>query len=195
MMDVILLENVENLGAIGDQVKVKSGYGRNYLLPQGKALLATAENVTRMEALRSELESKANAELDEASARAGKLTDLVVTVESRVGPEGKLFGSVGPIDIADALTEMGHDVQRSEIRLPDGAIRVSGDHSAMLHLHSEVNVELTIRVAADGSEAFIDEDEEAPAETAAAPEAAEESGKETPEESNAEAAEESATEK
>jgi large subunit ribosomal protein L9 len=192
MMDVILLENVENLGAIGDQVKVKSGYGRNYLLPQGKALLATAENVTRMEALRAELEAKANAEQGEASARAEKLTELVVTVESRVGPEGKLFGSVGPIDIADALTEMGHDIQRSEIRLPDGAIRVSGDHSAMLHLHSEVNVDITIRVTADGSEAFIDEDEDTPAETAA-PEATEESGEKAPQESKTEAAEESAT--
>ncbi|MCH6573047.1 MAG: 50S ribosomal protein L9 [Proteobacteria bacterium] len=172
-MDLILLEKVENLGEIGDQVKVKSGYGRNYLLPQGKALLATSENVTRMEALRSELEAKANAELGEASARAEKLTGLVVTVESRVGPEGKLFGSVGPIDIAEALAEMGHDVQRSEIRMTDGAIRVAGEHQAMLHLHSDVNVAITIQVAADGSAVVIDPDEEESADIAA-PEAAEE---------------------
>ena len=172
-MDLILLEKVENLGEIGDQVKVKSGYGRNYLLPQGKALLATSENVTRMEALRSELEAKANAELGEASARAEKLTGLVVTVESRVGPEGKLFGSVGPIDIAEALAEMGHDVKRSEIRMTDGAIRVAGEHQAMLHLHSDVNVAITIQVAADGSAVVIDPDEKESADIAA-PEAAEE---------------------
>lgn len=165
-MDLILLENVENLGEIGDKVKVKSGYGRNYLLPQGKALLATSENVARMEALRSELEAKANAELTEASERAEKLTGLVVTVESRVGPEGKLFGSVGPIDIAEALAEMGHDVQRSEVRLPDGAIRVVGEHQAMLHLHSDVNVDITIRVAGDGSEDLLDLEEEDPTEIA-----------------------------
>ncbi|GBF30338.1 50S ribosomal protein L9 [bacterium MnTg04] len=172
-MDVILLEKVENLGEIGDQVKVKSGYGRNYLLPQGKALLATSENVARMEALRTELEAKGNAELGEASARAEKLTGLVVTVESRVGPEGKLFGSVGPIDIAEALAEMGHDVQRSEIRMTDGAIRVAGEHQAMLHLRSDVNVAITIQVAADGSAVVIDPDEEESADITA-PEAAEE---------------------
>ncbi len=172
-MDLILLEKVENLGEIGDQVKVKSGYGRNYLLPQGKALLATRENVTRMEALRSELEARANAELGEASARAGKLAGLVVTVTSRVGPEGKLFGSVGPIDIAEALVTMGHDVQRSEIRLPDGAIRVAGEHEAMLHLHSDVNVAITIQVAGDGAEPVIGLDEEE-ATDIAAPEGAEE---------------------
>ena len=165
-MDLILLEKVENLGEIGDQVKVKSGYGRNYLLPKGKALLATSENVARLEALRSELEAKANAELTEVSARAEKLTGLVVTVESRVGPEGKLFGSVGPIDIAEALSEMGHDVQRSEVRLPDGAIRVVGEHQAMLHLHSDVNVDITIRVAGDGSEDLLDLEEEDPTEIA-----------------------------
>ena len=172
-MDLILLEKVENLGEIGDQVKVKSGYGRNYLLPQGKALLATSENVTRMEALRSELETKANAEMSEAGIRAEKLAGLVVTVTSRVGPEGKLFGSVGPIDIAEALAAMGHDVQRSEIRMPDGAIRVAGEHQAMLHLHSDVNVAITIQVAADGSAVVIDPDEEESADIAA-PEAAEE---------------------
>ena len=177
MMDLILLENVENLGEIGDKVKVKSGYGRNYLLPQGKALLATSENVARMEALRSELEAKANVELTEASERAEKLTGLVVTVESRVGPEGKLFGSVGPIDIAEALAEMGHDVQRSEIRMPDGAIRVVGEHQAMLHLHSDVNVDITIQVAGDGSEVVIDLDEEEQADIET-PEAAEESATE-----------------
>ncbi len=165
-MDLILLEKVENLGEIGDQVKVKSGYGRNYLLPKGKALLATSENVARLEAVRSELEAKANAELTEVSARAEKLTGLVVTVESRVGPEGKLFGSVGPIDIAEALSEMGHDVQRSEVRLPDGAIRVVGEHQAMLHLHSDVNVDITIRVAGDGSEDLLDLEEEDPTEIA-----------------------------
>ena len=177
-MDLILLEKVENLGEIGDQVKVKSGYGRNYLLPQGKALLATSENVARMEALRSELEAKANTELAEASARAEKLTGLVITVASRVGPEGKLFGSVGPIDVAEALAEMGHEVQRSEIRMPDGAIRVTGEHQAMLHLHSDVNVDITIRVEGDGSELVIDEDEEEQADIAA-PETAEESAEES----------------
>lgn len=151
-MDVILLEKVESLGGIGDQVKVKSGFGRNYLLPKGKALLATPDNVKKMEALRAELEAKASAGLKAAQERASKFNDLIVVVKTRVGPEGKLFGSVGPIDIADALSEDGHDVARSEIRLPDGTIRVAGDHAASLHLHSDVNVDMTIRVTAeDGS--------------------------------------------
>ena len=177
------------MGEIVEQVEVKSGYGSNNRLPQGKDLLACSENVTRMEALRSELEDKANAELNEASARAGKLAGLVVTVTSRVGPEGKLFGSVGPIDIAEALAAMGHAVQRSEIRLPDGAIRVAGEHQVMLHLHSDVNVAITIQVAGDGAEPVIDLDEEQ-ATDIAAPEGAEE----TADNAASEAAEASATE-
>ncbi len=168
-MNVILLEKVENLGGIGDQVKVKSGYARNFLLPQGKALLATSENVTKMEALRAELEAKENAEQGTAQERAAGLTGLVVTIESRVGPEGKLFGSVGPIDVADAIAAMGHEVQRSEIRMADGAIRVAGDHSATLHLHSDVNVDITIRVTGDGAEMVsIEEIEEDSTESDAA---------------------------
>jgi len=156
-MDVILLEKVENLGDIGDHVSVKSGFARNFLIPHGKATLATAENIAKFEARRTKLEAKADAELSAAKARAAKLEGQVVTLQANAGPGGKLFGSVGTIDIADACTSLGVDVERSEVRLPDGPLRHVGEHTIELHLHSDVNVSLTVVVEAGETVAMPDE--------------------------------------
>ena len=145
-MQVILLENVENLGGIGDMVKVKPGYGRNYLLPQGKAALATAENIKEIEARRAELEKAAAEELAKARERAKGIEGVEVVVTANVGSEGKLFGSVGPIDIAEALAEVQVAVERSEIRMPEGPIQEVGDFPVGVHLHADVNVEITVKV-------------------------------------------------
>ncbi len=147
-MDVILLENVENLGGIGDLVKVKPGYGRNYLLPQGKAALATAENMKKIEARRAELEKAAAEELARARERAKAINGVEVIVKANAGSEGKLFGSVGPVDIADALAEIQIEVERAEIRMPEGPIGELGEFPVGVHLHSEVDAEITVRVVA-----------------------------------------------
>lgn len=148
-MDVILLEKVENLGNIGDQVKVRSGYGRNFLLPRGKATLATPDNIAVFEARRAELEKKQAAELAAAQARAAAASRLSLTLTAKAGTEGKLFGSLGTADIAEACTAAGVPVKRSEVRLPEGPIRAIGDHSIELHLHSDVNATLRITVVAE----------------------------------------------
>ena len=145
-MNVILLDNVENLGKIGDLVKVKPGYGRNYLLPQGKAALATPENIKEIEARRAELEKAAAEELAAANARAGTIEGMEVVIKANAGPEGKLFGSVGPIDIAEAFDQVQVEVRRSEIRMPEGPIHEIGEYPVGIHLHPDVNVEVTIRV-------------------------------------------------
>ena len=145
-MNVILLENVENLGGIGDLVKVKPGYGRNYLLPQGKAALATPENMKEIETRRAELEKAAAEELEAAKVRAGTVEGMEVVIKANAGPEGKLFGSVGPIDIAEAFDQVQVEVQRSEIRMPEGPIQEIGEFPVGVHLHPEVNVEITVRV-------------------------------------------------
>jgi len=145
-MEVILLEKVDNLGGIGDKVKVKPGYGRNYLLPQGKACAATVENLAKLEARRAELEKKAEGDLSLALERAEKLKDISIRLSAKVGAEGKLFGSIGTVDIAQACEEAGVHVERSEVRLPDGPIRVAGEHQVELHLHSDVNVPLQVTV-------------------------------------------------
>jgi large subunit ribosomal protein L9 len=147
-MDVILLENVENLGGIGDLVKVKPGYGRNYLLPQGKAALATRENMKQIEARRAELEKAAAEELKKAQKRAQSLNGLEVVVKANAGSEGKLFGSVGPIDIADALTAIQVEVERAEIRMPEGPIGELGEFPIGVHLHTDVDAEIMVRVVA-----------------------------------------------
>ncbi len=152
-MDVILLEKIENVGGIGDQVNVKPGFARNYLLPQGKATLATPANIAKFEAQRADLEAKAQAELERAQARAAKLEGQTLTITANAGPEGKLFGSIGTIDIAAACEEkLGTEVERAEIRLPDGPLRVVGEHTIELHLHMDVNVPLTVVVEGDISE-------------------------------------------
>ncbi len=148
-MNVILLDNVENLGRIGDLVKVKPGYGRNYLLPQGKAALATPENMKAIEARRAELEKAAAEELATAKSRAESINGVELVVQANAGPEGKLFGSVGPVDIAEAFEAVQIEVQRSEVRMPDGPIHELGEFTVGVHLHPEVNAEVTVRVVAD----------------------------------------------
>jgi large subunit ribosomal protein L9 len=143
-MEVILLQKVANLGNIGDKVKVKSGYGRNFLLPKGKATVATAENVAQFESRRAEIEKAAKAELDAAEARAKKLEGLKLTLTAKAGGEGKLFGSVGTTDIAEAVRKAGHEIERSEVRLPQGPIRQAGEHVVQLHLHTDLTVELPV---------------------------------------------------
>ena len=145
-MNVILLEKIDNLGTIGDTVKVKPGYGRNYLLPQGKATLATKENMAKFESMRAELEQKSKDELVRAQARAEQLKDLEVTVSAKAGSEGKLFGSVGTFDLVEAIGAAGVEVERSEIRLADGPLRSTGEHQVELHLHSDVDVTLNVTV-------------------------------------------------
>lgn len=160
-MDIILLERVENLGGIGDRVKVKSGFARNYLIPKGKATLATAANIAKFEKIRAELEAKAAAELTAAQARAAKIEGQVLTITVQAGSEGRLFGSVGTMDIADALAPFGADIERSEVRLPEGPLRVLGEHEVEIHLHTDVNVPL--KVILESSEPVVepraDEDE------------------------------------
>lgn len=148
-MEVILLQKVANLGNIGDRVKVKSGFGRNFLLPTGKATLATTANVQKFEAQRAVLEKKAADELARAEQRAAALKDFRLSISAKAGNEGKLFGSIGTADVAEALTKAGHDVERSEVRMPTGPIRTVGDHTLALHLHTDVNVEIVVAVAAE----------------------------------------------
>jgi large subunit ribosomal protein L9 len=147
-MEIILLQKVDNVGGIGDLVRVKSGYARNYLIPQGKATLATAENKAKFESRRAELEAKAAAELAAAQARAKELEGLVIKIEMQAGAEGKLFGSVGTVDIAEEIAKRGIEVERSEIRLHDGPLRAVGDHQIQLHLHTDVNVEIKVVIEA-----------------------------------------------
>lgn len=148
-MQVILLERIENLGGIGDQVKVKPGYGRNYLLPQGKAALATKMNIAKFEAMRAELEARAAKELQAAQERAEKIQEVVLTITSKAGTEGKLFGSVGTFDIVDAYEQAGAPVERSEVRLPEGPLRALGEHPIEIHLHTDVSVPVTLTIVAE----------------------------------------------
>ncbi len=148
-MEVILLQKIANLGNIGDRVKVKPGFGRNYLLPGGKATLATPENVAKFESRRAELEAKAASELSSASARAASLEGFKLSITAKAGNEGKLFGSIGTSDIAEACQKAGHPVERSEVRLPGGPIRTVGEHLITLHLHSDINVELPLTIVAE----------------------------------------------
>lgn len=145
-MEVILLEKIENLGAIGDTVRVKSGYGRNYLLPQGKATLATKENLAKFEAVRAELERKSADELTRAQGRAAQFEELDLTLSAKAGGEGKLFGSIGTFDIVEACQALDVEVERSEIRLPDGPLRTVGEHEVQVHLHGDVTVTITVNV-------------------------------------------------
>ena len=143
-MEIILLQKVANLGNIGDKVKVKAGYGRNFLLPQGKATLATADNVAKFEARRAELEKKERDELSGAQARAKKLEGFKLTLTAKAGNEGKLFGSIGTSDIADGAKKAGHAIERSEVRLPHGPIRQAGEHVVQIQLHTDVVVDVPV---------------------------------------------------
>ena len=145
-MEVILLESIGKLGQLGDKVAVKGGFGRNYLIPQGKAVPATEINIARFEERRAELEQAEAEKLSAASARADQLNDLELSVVAKAGDEGKLFGSIGTRDIADAITEAGLEVDKSEVRLPSGTIRSIGEYEIALQLHPEViaNMKLTV---------------------------------------------------
>lgn len=148
-MQVILLEKVENLGNLGDQVKVRSGYGRNFLIPQGKATAATTDNVARFEQRRAELEKAAAEALAAAEARKTGLEGLSISIAAKAGDEGKLFGSIGTGDIATAVTAAGQVIERHEVRLPEGPLRALGEFDIDLHLHSDVNATIKLIIVAE----------------------------------------------
>ncbi|MBT3610623.1 MAG: 50S ribosomal protein L9 [Gammaproteobacteria bacterium] len=145
-MNVILLERVNNLGDLGDEVSVKPGFARNYLIPNAKAVQANNANREVFEQRRSELEAKAQGILGEAKARAEKIEGHILTIMVKSGEEGRLYGSVGTQDIADALVADGHEVERSEVRLPDGAIRALGEYEIAVQLHSDVTAGIKVAV-------------------------------------------------
>ncbi|AWK44098.1 50S ribosomal protein L9 [Photorhabdus laumondii subsp. laumondii] len=149
-MQIILLDKVANLGSLGDQVNVKPGYARNYLVPQGKAVPATKKNIEFFEARRAELEANLANVLATAEARAEKINALgSVTIASKAGDEGKLFGSVGTRDIADAVTAAGVEVSKSEVRLPNGVLRTIGEHEVNFQVHSDVFAKLNVNIVAE----------------------------------------------
>ena len=148
-MEIILLEKIPNLGALGDRIKVKPGYARNFLIPKGKATAATAANLARFEARRAELERIAAEALAKAKARAEQLAELIVTLSVKTGSEGRLFGSVGPADIANAVSAAGIELQKQEVRLSTGSIRQIGEYDVDLHLHSEVKTQIRVNVIAE----------------------------------------------
>lgn len=148
-MEVILLEKVGKLGGIGDKIAVKAGFGRNFLIPQGKAVPATERNVAEFEARRAELEAAANEKKTVAEARAAQLVDLSVTITANAGDEGKLFGSVGTRDIAEAITAAGVEVSKAEVRLPDGALREVGEFDIAIQLHADVTQQVKVIIAAE----------------------------------------------
>ena len=143
-MEVILLENIANLGELGDNVTVKSGYGRNYLIPQRKAVPATKQNVIEFEARRAELQKAANEKLAIAEARAVKVNALDITLTTKAGDEGKLFGSITVRDIAEAAVSRGVEIEKTEIQMPDGPLRQLGEYVIAVQLHSEVTAELKV---------------------------------------------------
>ena len=148
-MKLILLQKVTNLGNLGDLVDVKPGYGRNFLVPHGKAVPATEANVAAFEAKRAEYEAKAKASHDEAEARAAKFADASVTIGAHASTEGKLYGSVGPRDIAEAFTAAGLPLNKSEVILGEGPLRRTGEFEVMLHLHADVTVPVKVVVEAE----------------------------------------------
>ncbi|MBP3985443.1 50S ribosomal protein L9 [Pseudoxanthomonas helianthi] len=148
-MELILLQKVTNLGVLGDKVKVKPGYGRNYLVPQGKAVPATEANIAAFEAKRAEYEAKAKAAHDEAEARKAKLEGASVTIKANASTEGKLFGSVGPRDIAEAFTAAGLPLEKSEVVLGEGAFRNVGEYEVIAKLHADVETTLKVVVEAE----------------------------------------------
>jgi len=148
-VDVILLQRIANLGQLGDKVSVKSGYGRNFLIPQGKAVSATAANTASFEARRAELERIEAESLGKAQERAAQLNELNVVITSKAGDEGKLFGSVGTRDISDALSAAGHPVEKAEVRLPNGALRHTGEFHVAIQVHHDVTAEVLVTIIAE----------------------------------------------
>ena len=145
-MEVILLRKVDNLGDLGDKVKVRPGYARNFLIPSGRAKFATAENLAEFEARRAELEKLAEESLAAAEARKAELDGAKIAITAKEIGEGKLFGSVGMVDIVNALEEAGKKVEKKEVRLPDGAFHHAGEYQVDLHLHTDVNATITLEI-------------------------------------------------
>ncbi len=158
-MQVILLQRIVNLGKLGETVNVKAGYGRNFLVPQGKALPATKANLEKFEARRAELEAEEAKELANAKQRAEALTDVNVIMRAKSGDEGKLFGSIGARDIADALTKSGLEVDRSEVKMPDGAFRQTGDYNVTIQLHHDVDANILVTILSEDAETDDQDDE------------------------------------
>jgi large subunit ribosomal protein L9 len=148
-MEVILLEKIRHLGNLGDKVKVKPGYGRNYLIPQKKAVFATAKNLADFETRRAELEQAQFTALEKAKARATKMRELTVIITGKVGMEGKLYGSVSTMDIAQAVSDAGIELAKHEVRMPNGPIRHIGDYDIDIHLHADVDTKLKVQVIAE----------------------------------------------
>ena len=148
-MDLILLQKVKNLGNLGDKVRVKPGYGRNFLVPQGKAVPATTTNLAEFEKRRAEYESKANQQLSGAEARRTQLEGASITLKANASPEGKLFGSVGPRDVAEAFSAAGHPLEKSEVIMGEGPIRHTGEFEIHVHLHADVHTTVKVTVAAE----------------------------------------------
>lgn len=157
-MQVILLQRIVNLGKLGETVNVKAGYGRNYLIPQGKALPATQANIAKFEERRAQLEAQEAAEMAQAKERADNLADVNVIMRAKSGDEGKLFGSIGARDIADALTKSGLEVDRSEVKMPDGSFRQVGDYKVSIQLHHDVAVDILVTILPEDAPVAEDDD-------------------------------------
>ena len=146
-MEVILMENVENLGSVGDKVNVKSGFARNYLVPHGKAKMATAANLAEFEAIRAELEKAAADARQTAESRKLEIEALgAIEITARVGSEGKLFGSIGVTDVSDSIASLGGNVEKSEIRMPEGSLRTVGEHIVDIHLYTDIDTQVTVNI-------------------------------------------------
>jgi len=148
-MQLILLQNVTNLGRLGDKVNVKPGYGRNFLVPQGKAAPATAANLAEFEAKRAEYEAKAKSQLEGAEGRKAALEGVEVTLTANASTEGKLYGSISPRDIAEALNKLGHKIEKSEVVLGEGPLRRTGEHEVVVHLHADIDTTLKVIVVGE----------------------------------------------
>jgi large subunit ribosomal protein L9 len=148
-MEVILLEKIQNLGNLGDQVKVKAGYGRNYLIPNGKAISATPANVEKFEARRVELEKTQVEQLEKARTRAEQLNQVSITIARKAGAEGKLFGSVGTADISEVVKQTGVELAKHEVRLPEGPFRTMGEFTVDVHLHADVEASIKLIIIAE----------------------------------------------
>lgn len=159
-MQVILLQRVVNLGKLGETVDVKAGYGRNYLIPQGKVLPATEANLAKFEARRAELEALEAEELLAANARAEALADVNVIMRAKSGDEGKLFGSIGARDIADALTKSGLEVDRSEVKMPEGAFRQIGEYKVTIQLHHDISTDILVTILSEDAPTADEDDGE-----------------------------------
>ncbi len=148
-MEVILIEKVDRLGGLGDLVNVRSGFARNYLLPTGKAKVANAENIAEIEARRTELEKTAAETMSAAEDRRNQLSGLDISITAKSGTEGKLFGSIGNADIAEAVTAAGVEIAKREVRLPEGPIRLAGEYEITLHLHADVDAMVKVTIVGE----------------------------------------------